>query len=82
MKWTKPSSVPSSIDIRLRTYTERIRLYNFQNMAARFTIALVKEEYDFADNQVIDRIYWYVMFILSAHSIFDARLPTQCVSSR
>jgi hypothetical protein len=61
-------------DISTRTYSQRIRLYNFRNMAVRFTIALAKEEYDFADDQVMDRIYWYVMFILCAQSMFDIRL--------
>ena len=61
-------------DIRLRTYSQRIRLYNFQHMAVRFTIALARDEYDFSDDAVIDRIYWYVMFIISARSVFPARL--------
>jgi hypothetical protein len=61
-------------DIHCRTSKETVRWYKFQNMAARFAIALVKEEYDFADEQVMDRIYWYVMFILSAHSVFNAYL--------
>ena len=43
-------------------------------MAARFTVALAREEYDFSDDRVMDRIYWYVMFILSASSMFDYRL--------
>jgi hypothetical protein len=61
-------------NIQLGTYLQSIRLYNYHNMAARFTIAIAKEEYDFADDQVMNRIYWYVMFILCAHSIFDASL--------
>ena len=57
----------------LLMYFKTIRLCNIKNMAARFTVALAREEYDFSDDQVMDRIYWYVMFILSGSSMFDCR---------
>ena len=61
-------------DIHDRTYSQRIRPSTIRSMAARFTFALAREEYDFSDDRVMDRIYWYVMFILSASSMFDSRL--------
>ena len=61
-------------DIHDRTYSQRIRPSTIRSMAARFTVALAREEYDFSDDRVMDRIYWYVMFILSAHFVFDSRL--------
>jgi hypothetical protein len=71
--------------IHVGNFTERIQPCSFQTMAARFAIALVKEDYDFTDDQVMDRIYWYVLFILSAHSVFNAyfrhnvyRIATLC----
>ena len=45
-----------------------------QDMAVRFTIALIKEEYDFNQCQVMDQIYWFVMFILSARIWFEPQL--------
>ena len=45
-----------------------------QDMAVRFAIAMIKEEYEFDQCQVMDQIYWFVMFILSAHEWFDPRL--------
>ena len=45
-----------------------------QDMAVRFTIALIKEEYDFGQCEVMDQIYWFVMFILSATVWFGPRL--------
>jgi hypothetical protein len=43
-------------------------------MAVRFGIAMAKEEYDFTKCEVIDQIYWFVMFILSAQKWFGPRL--------
>ena len=45
-----------------------------QDMAVRFSIALVKEEYDFDQCQVMDQIYWFVMFILSVRKWFEPKL--------
>ena len=45
-----------------------------QDMAVRFAIAMIKEEYEFDQSQVMDQIYWFVMFILSADEWFGPRL--------
>ena len=45
-----------------------------RDMAVHFTIALIKEEYDFGQCEVMDQIYWFVMFILSATMWFGPRL--------
>ena len=41
-----------------------------QDLAVQFAIAIVKEEYDFSNNDVIDHVYWLIMFILSAWKYF------------
>ncbi|CAF1516857.1 unnamed protein product [Rotaria sp. Silwood1] len=51
-----------------------IRLWDIQNMAVRFAIAMAKGEYDFNNRKVIDQIYWFLMFILSAYEYFGPRL--------
>ncbi|CAF5117080.1 unnamed protein product, partial [Rotaria sp. Silwood1] len=43
-------------------------------MAVRFAIAMAKEEYDFNNREVIDQIYWFLMFIISAYKYFGPRL--------
>ena len=43
-------------------------------MAVRFGIALAKEEYDLTNGEVLDQIYWYVMFILSTPKWFGSCL--------
>jgi hypothetical protein len=43
-------------------------------MAVRFAVAMAKEEYDFTKRQVVDQIYWFIMFILSAHELFGSHL--------
>ena len=45
-----------------------------QDIAVRFAIAIVKEEYDFKNRVVIDQIYWFTIFILGAHKLFGPRL--------
>ncbi|CAF3576230.1 unnamed protein product [Rotaria sp. Silwood1] len=62
-------------------FGEKLDLYQFicrpsdmQDMAVRFAIAMTKEEYDFTNRQVIDQIYWFIMFILSAHELFETNL--------
>ena len=45
-----------------------------QDMAVRFAIAMIKEEYDFDQSQVMDQIHWFVMFIVSANEWFGRRL--------
>ncbi|UJR26973.1 hypothetical protein I4U23_008280 [Adineta vaga] len=47
-----------------------IRPSVLQDMAVQFAVAMIKEEYDFTKNHVIDQIYWFIMFILSAHKFF------------
>ncbi|CAF1369063.1 unnamed protein product [Rotaria magnacalcarata] len=47
---------------------------HIQDTAVRFTIGIVKEESDFSNSKVIDQIYWFVMFFLSAHQLFEAHL--------
>ncbi|CAF4134558.1 unnamed protein product, partial [Adineta steineri] len=56
------------------SYTERIRLSQICDMAVRFAIALVREAYDVTDDNVHDRIYWYIMFIISAYTFFDPNI--------
>ncbi|CAF3711616.1 unnamed protein product [Rotaria sp. Silwood1] len=58
----------------LEDYLHIIKPSVIQNMAVRFAIAMAKEEYDFTDCKVIDQIYWFVMFILSAYKFFGSRL--------
>ena len=55
-------------------YTRIIKPPAIQEMAVRFAIGIVKEEYDFTSDDVIDHIYWLVMFILSAYKFFGTRL--------
>ncbi|CAF3385683.1 unnamed protein product [Rotaria sp. Silwood2] len=58
----------------LGKYVQIVRPSVIQNMAVRFAIAMAKEEYDFTSEAVIDQIYWFVMFILSAYELFGPRL--------
>jgi hypothetical protein len=58
----------------LEQYLQIVRPSVIQDMAVRFAIALAKEEYDFTKNEVIDQIYWFIMFILSAYELFGPRL--------
>ena len=60
-------------NVHLSRYIQEDQPYNIQSMTARFTIAMVKEEYDFPDGGVIDRMYLSVLFILSAYSMVDSR---------
>ncbi|CAF1131736.1 unnamed protein product [Adineta steineri] len=55
-------------------YTEKIRPSELRDMAVRFAIALIREAYDVTDDKVHDRIYWYVMFIISAQTLFDPNI--------
>ena len=55
-------------------YIEKIREFELQDMAVRFAIALARETYDGSNSDVIDQIYWFVMFILSAYDYFGPRL--------
>ncbi|CAF1954324.1 unnamed protein product [Rotaria magnacalcarata] len=59
---------------KLGTYKFIYSSYHIQDMALRFAIALIKEEYDFSNHQVIDQIHWFIMFILSAHKLFETHL--------
>jgi hypothetical protein len=54
----------------LENYLQIVRPSVIQDMAVRFAIAMVKEEYDFTNRKVIDQIYWFIMFILSAYQLF------------
>ncbi|CAF1563471.1 unnamed protein product [Rotaria magnacalcarata] len=58
----------------LEGYLLKIRPSVIQDMAVRFAIAIAKQEYNFADHKVIDQIYWFIMFILSAYKFFGSRL--------
>jgi hypothetical protein len=58
----------------LEKHIRLVKLCNIQDMAVRFGIAMAKEEYDFTKCEVIDQIYWFVMFILSAHQWFGSHL--------
>ena len=55
-------------------YVEKISEFALQDMAVRFAIALAQESYDVTNPDVIDQIYWFVMFILSAYDYFGPRL--------
>jgi len=55
-------------------YLHIIRPFAIQDMAVRFAFALAKEEYDFSNGDVVDQIYWFVMFIQSASELFGPRL--------
>ncbi|CAF4526708.1 unnamed protein product [Rotaria socialis] len=59
---------------KLGTYKFIYSSSHIQDMAVRFAIALAKEEYDFRSHQVIDQIYWFIMFILSAHKLFETHI--------
>ncbi|CAF4044411.1 unnamed protein product, partial [Rotaria sordida] len=59
---------------KLDIYEFICRPSDIQDMAVRFAIAMAKEEYDFRNRQVIDQIYWFIMFILSAHQLFETNL--------
>ncbi|CAF1107384.1 unnamed protein product [Adineta ricciae] len=58
----------------INDYVQIIRPVEMQDMAVRFAFALVKEEYDFARRDVMDQIYWFIMFIESAYELFGPRL--------
>jgi hypothetical protein len=55
-------------------YLHIVRPYKIQDMAVRFAFALAKEEYNFNNGDVVDQIYWFVMFIQSAYELFGPRL--------
>ncbi|CAF1061227.1 unnamed protein product [Adineta steineri] len=55
-------------------YAKNIRPSQVGDMAVRFAIALIREAYDVTDDKVHDRIYWYVMFIISAQTLFDPNI--------
>lgn len=57
-----------------REYFQKIRVYDMQDMAVLFAIALAQDAYDSEDMLVLDQIYWFVMFILSAFDYFGPRL--------
>jgi hypothetical protein len=58
----------------LDTYLQIIKPSILRDMAVRFGIAIIKEQYDFTNRQVIDQIYWYIMFILSTPTLFGPGL--------
>lgn len=58
----------------LNAYIHIIRPFEIQDMAVRFAFALAKGEYDLNNSNVIDQIYWFVMFIQSAYELFGPRL--------
>ncbi|CAF2865579.1 unnamed protein product [Rotaria sp. Silwood2] len=58
----------------LEEYLQIIKPSVIQDMAVRFAIAIAKEEYNFTNDKVIDQIYWFIMFILSAYELFGPRL--------
>ena len=45
-----------------------------QDMAVRFGIALAREQYDGSREEVVDQVYWFIMFILGASNLFDPSL--------
>ncbi|CAF3881010.1 unnamed protein product [Rotaria sp. Silwood2] len=59
---------------KLGTYQFVYRPCDIQDMSVRFAIALTKDKYDFKNRKVIDQIYWFIMFILSAHELFETHL--------
>ncbi|CAF1394560.1 unnamed protein product [Rotaria sordida] len=58
----------------LGTYQLIYKSSDAKDMAVRFAIALAKEEYDFRNRTIIDQIYWFIMFILSAYELFETNL--------
>lgn len=58
----------------LGKHLQIVRPTVIQDMAVRFAIAMAKEEYDFTKQKVIDQIYWFIMFILSAYDLFGSCL--------
>ena len=58
----------------LGKYLEKIRENELQDMAVRFAMALARENYDYTDSKIIDHIYWFILFILSAYQYFGPRL--------
>jgi len=58
----------------LQKHLQIVRPSVIQDMAVRFAVAMAKEEYDFTKRKVIDQIYWFIMFILSAYELFGSRL--------
>ena len=55
-------------------YIRLIKPPIMQEVAVRFAIAIVKEEYDFSKDEVIDHIYWLTTFVLSAYKYFGTNL--------
>ena len=58
----------------LEKHLQIVRPCILQEIAVRFGIAMAKEEYDLTKCEVVDQIYWFLMFILSAHKWFGSRL--------
>jgi hypothetical protein len=58
----------------LKKYIQIVRPCVIRDMIVRFAFAMAKEEYDFSKREIIDQIYWFIMFILSAHKLFEPRL--------
>ena len=55
-------------------YLQKIAEFEMQDMAVRFGIALAQEHYDGTCEEVLDQLYWFIMFILSAFELFGPRL--------
>ena len=58
----------------LKRHIHLVRPADIRDMAVRFGIALAKEEYDLTNCEVLDQIYWFVMFILSTPKWFGTHL--------
>ena len=58
----------------LEKYVQIIHPSIIQDMAVRLSIAMAKEEYDFTKHKIINQIYWFIMFILSAYKLFHIRI--------
>ncbi|CAF1438084.1 unnamed protein product [Adineta ricciae] len=61
-------------NLRLCSDEEIVRPHTLQDMAVRFGIAIVKENYDLNQCEVNDQIYWFIMFVLCAPKFFGHRL--------
>ncbi|CAF2034126.1 unnamed protein product [Rotaria magnacalcarata] len=59
---------------KLGVYQCVYRPSDIQDVAVEFAIAMANEEYNFTDRKVIDQIYWFIMFILSAHKLFETHI--------
>ena len=58
----------------LEGHFQTIRPSDLQDMAVRLAIGMIRKTYDLTKTDVIDQVYWFITFTLSAHELLGLRL--------